>query len=57
MILGLVEKTAGNGSQNVRYVAPLEPLRCRVCGTSYRYGSDDIFEFEVVDEALPLDLR
>jgi hypothetical protein len=37
----------------VRYGAPSEPLKCGACGKYYKYGSNDIFEFEVVDEAAP----
>jgi hypothetical protein len=39
------------------YVAPFKPLKCGSCGNYYKYGSRDIFEFEIADDALPHDLR
>jgi hypothetical protein len=50
MILGL----AGEPIKDVkiRYAAPLEPLKCDACGKYNKYVSNDVFEFEVVDDAV-----
>jgi hypothetical protein len=55
IILGRAEEQAEN--QIAHYTAPFQPLKCASCGNYYKYGSRDIFEFEVADDALPHDLR
>jgi hypothetical protein len=54
-IVGSAEARAENPA--LHYVAPFQPLKCNSCGNYYKYGSRDIFEFEVADDALPQDLR
>ena len=42
-----------DGTTIAFYTVPLEPVPCKTCGSSFQYGSDDLFEFEAEDD-IPL---
>ena len=43
IVLG--EREGSDGSTITFYTAPLNPVPCNACGSSYMYVSDDLIEF------------
>jgi hypothetical protein len=51
LTIALGQRGPADHGSTTFYAAPLDPVACSRCGSSYLYGSDDVFAFEAEDDA------